>query len=245
MRKALLTTVLALTAAVTAAPSAGADTAAIGQTPGTYSPWLAPGNASWFTMPMKLQHDPGNYNAYWSTQFSFTGDASAYTGFQTHRDGGGMFLVSVWGGTGAVAGNNGSYCQDFSEGGTGKTCRNNARPVEGHQYELSGVKQGDGSWRFSYVDLTANTSTTLGTISFGGGNDVEAGSFNSWTEYFDWNDPSTVCADAKYSKLLFGQPRTSAGLGKYGSPYTSKTCADIAKVTVGSGGATHEDGIGQ
>lgn len=71
------------------------------------------------------------------------------------------------------------------------------------------------------------------------------GSFISWTEYFDWNNPATTCADAKYSKLLFGIPTTSAGNGTYQSSSLSDTCQDIAKVTLDGSGATEENGIGQ
>ncbi|MDT8912581.1 DUF3472 domain-containing protein [Amycolatopsis sp. PS_44_ISF1] len=245
LRKIKLAAVLTTALAATVLNGAGSAHAATGETPGTYSPWSAPGDASWFTMPMNLEHDPGDYNAYWSTQFSFTGSASGYLGFQTHADGNGMFLVSVWNGTSATPGDHGSYCSDFSEGGTGKTCRNDSRPVAGHQYELSGVRQDDGRWQFLSKDLTAGTTVVLGTIGFAGGNAISAGSFDSWTEYFDWNNPATRCSDAKYSKLLFGVPRTSAGTGTYGTPSKSSTCQNLAKVTLSGAGALHEDGIGQ
>lgn len=42
-----------------------------------------------------MKTDPGNANVFWSNQFGFTNDSTGYFGMQTHRDGGGMFLVSI------------------------------------------------------------------------------------------------------------------------------------------------------
>lgn len=95
-----------------------------GQTPGTYAFWSAPENPASFTIPMTLQVDPGDYNALWSTQFDFTGvKAGGYFGFQTHRNGGGMFLASIWNAASASPGSPGSYCKVFHEGGAGPVRR--------------------------------------------------------------------------------------------------------------------------
>ncbi|MFJ3707434.1 DUF3472 domain-containing protein [Streptomyces sp. NPDC090053] len=251
MRMRKLITTGTLTAAAGAAvllmgPAAPVQAADTGQTPGTYAYWNAPQDVTSVSIPMTLQHSPGNYNAYWSTQFTFAGSgASGYMGFQTHADGGGMFLVSIWNGTAATAGGAGTYCQDFDEGGTGKTCRLDQRPVEGHQYAMQAEQQSGSNWKYSIVDRTAGTTTVLGTIRIDGDHSMAGGSFISWTEYFDWNNPATTCADAKYSKLLFGIPTTSAGKGTYRSSSLSDTCQDIAKVTLDGSGATEENGIGQ
>ncbi|MFD7919995.1 DUF3472 domain-containing protein [Streptomyces sp. NPDC059740] len=237
-------TALVCASALVAGPAPAAE-AATGQTPGTYATWSAPADVTSFSMPMTLQVDPGDYNAYWSTQFAFSGSqASGYFGFQTHEDGGGMFLVSVWNGSAATPGGSGTYCQNFAEDGTGKTCRLDTRPVKGHAYALS-AQQSGSNWTFSINDRTAGTTITLGTISIDGTHPMAKDGFDSWTEYFDWNDPSTVCADARYSRLLFGIPTTSAGNGTYTGSSLSDTCQDIAKVTLSGAGALQENGIGQ
>ncbi|MDG3009892.1 hypothetical protein G4X40_06995 [Rhodococcus sp. D2-41] len=232
-----------LAAAVLLTPSAA--NAATGQTPGTYAGWSVPANPTSVTIPMTLQVDPGKYNAFWSNQFSFAGVAKVggYFGLQTHANGGGMFLASIWNGVSGVAGSPGSYCQRFNEGGTGETCRANIRPIAGHLYNLHIDRDRAGTaWTFTVQDATAGTSTTLGTITLPGVATLAKGSFISWTEYFDWNNPKTVCSDAKYSKMLFGIPASNTGAGKYTGGWKSKTCQDMSRVTLGPTGATEENG---
>lgn len=237
----------ALSAAVAASVAVlipGIAHAGWGQTPGNYASWSAPANPTSFTIPMTLQADPGDYNAYWSTQFEFAGvDASGYFGFQTHRDGGGMFLASVWNGVSGTAGSTGTYCKPFAEDGTGKTCRWDARPQLGHVYELTVARDSSGTgWTFTVDDRTTGVSTVLGTITLAGTATLEKNSFISWTEYYDWNNPNTVCADAKYSKMLFGIPSTDEGQGNYTNSWKSKTCQELSEVTVSPAGATEENG---
>lgn len=215
-----------------------------GATPGTYAQWSAPGEVSSFTMPMTLQVDPGNHNVYWSTQFNLddSEQTGAYIGFQTHNDGGGMFLGSLWNATAAVPGPTGAHCEDFGHEGSGKSCRLPVRPVAGHLYLLSVTKADGNGWTFTVEDRTAGTTTILGTLQAKADARIDPNSFNSWTEYFDWNDPATTCSQAKYSKLLFGIPATDAGDGHYTEPDTRKRCPTMERVTFGPDGATQEDG---
>ncbi|MFI5779600.1 DUF3472 domain-containing protein [Nocardia sp. NPDC051570] len=225
-------------------PNAPPDDNDTGATPGTYADWNAPGEVTSFTMPMTLQVDPGNYNAYWSTQFNFDDSAQtvAYIGFQTHNDGGGMFLGSLWNATGAAPGPAGVHCEDFGGEGVGKSCRLTTRPVAGHLYLLSVTKAAGNGWTFTVEDRTAGTTTILGTIQAPADAHISPTSFNSWTEYFDWNNSATTCSQAKYSKLLFGIPTTNAGDGHYTGTDYRKRCPTMERVTLGPDGATQEDG---
>lgn len=239
---ARVATALLLLVAMLGSP--GIAAAGGGQTPGSYASWSAPENPTSFTIPMTLQVDPGDYNAYWSTQFRFDEvKTGGYFGFQTHRDGGGLFLASVWDATAATAGDDGTFCQVFHEDGAGQTCRFKARPIPGHRYELTVARDDTATdWTFTARDATAGTETRLGTITLAAPATLARGSFISWTEYFDWNNPKTVCSDARYSKLLFGIPHTDHGPGRFTRGWKSKTCQDMSRVRLGPDGATEENG---
>lgn len=222
-------------------PTADVDT---GATPGTYSYWVPPADPTSFSMPMILVADPGNYNAYWSNQFSLNDAAhtGGYLGFQTHDTGGGMFLGSLRNAKSAKPGSDNTYCAEFGGAGGGMSCRWNERPRPGDQYLLTVSKAGSHGWTFTVVNSTANTTTVLGTIYTETDAKLSGADFVSWTEYFDWNNPATTCAQAKYSKLLFGIPATSAGNGHYTGTDTRKRCPQMERVTLSPAGATQENG---
>ena len=48
---------------------------------------------------------------------------------ETHRDGVGMFIYSLWNSTAWRVGDAGTYCIQFQEDGTGSSCRLDQSPV--------------------------------------------------------------------------------------------------------------------
>ncbi|MEV6413161.1 hypothetical protein [Kribbella sp. NPDC051718] len=117
---------------------------------------------------MTIQQAPGRANVYWSNQFQFTsGDVGGYTGMQTHRDGGGMFLYSLWNSTDWKAGSAGTYCIKFSEDGSGGSCRLDQAPTPGHTYGFTVASEGSGWYGVTVRDLTAGTSFKLGSLQTG------------------------------------------------------------------------------
>src|SRR5450432_1737948 len=70
---------------------------------------------------------PANATEFWSTQFSLLGGDVGYMGLQNAGElpnggSGKIAIASIWGATSATA-SNGSKCLQFSEGGTGYSCR--------------------------------------------------------------------------------------------------------------------------
>lgn len=234
-----------------AAPPVQAAEAApkTGQTPGTYVHYAFPAstvsNIQW---KQSIDASPGIANVFWSNQFTFTNGFTGYTGFQTLRNGGGLFLVSIWGTTQSRAGSSGTACQQFSEGGTGQSCRYSFTPVQGHTYVFDAAPDSAGWWTFTVTDATANTSFVLGSILLGPGVSLDNSRFVSWTEYFDWNDKQATCDDEAYSRLTMSMPTTSTSSGRVSASWTgtkiSTSCASTSSVSLGASQAVEENSKG-
>lgn len=234
---------------VQAAGAASAPAATTGQTPGTYVrynfPTSAISNIQW---KQTIDVSPALANVFWSNQFTFTNGFTGYTGFQTSRSGTGLFLVSIWKTTQSRAGSTGTYCDQFSEGGTGQSCRYHFSPVPGHTYVFDAASDATGWWTFTITDTTANTSFVLGSILVGPGVSLDNSRFVSWTEYFDWNDLQSTCADEAYSRLTMAMPTTLSSSGRVSASWTgtkiSTSCAPTSKITLGVSQAVEENSIG-
>ncbi len=217
-----------------------------GLTPGTYVYYaFAAPTVSQVDFPMTLRVSPGLGNVYWANQFGLTVGDGGYVGMQTHRDGTGMWLVSIWGTRDARPGSPGTYCLTFEEDGSGKSCRLDATPKVGHAYVVHASRGDDGWWTFSVTDTTAGTAFTLGSIQL----DPAAAMKNtmvSWTEYFDWNDQRATCLDEPYSRLWMGRP--SAGGGADVATFTRTSvaarCAGVSKVRTDADGAVQVNAVG-
>ncbi|MFB8038923.1 ricin-type beta-trefoil lectin domain protein [Streptomyces sp. NPDC056004] len=226
--------------------------AAAGQTPGSYSNYTFPAGTTALdevTFGTTVQSDPGRANVFWSHQFGFTNGVGGYIGMQRNRSGGGLFLFSLWDSTGGRAGSAGTYCQTFTEGGSGYTCRLGERFTAGHHYRFRIAPDTTSGWyRATITDATAGTSFVLGSLQTGTGAKVATGGMVDWVEYFDWNNNAATCADSPYSKALFDLPGgTTAGgtvTAAPGGTSVSSTCSSGAAVRGQSGGSVHEDGIG-
>ncbi|MEV0094013.1 ricin-type beta-trefoil lectin domain protein [Streptomyces sp. NPDC050738] len=227
--------------------------AATGQTPGTYTNYSFPSGTSTLddvTFGVTVQSDPGRANVFWSHQFGFSNGVGGYIGMQRWRDGGGMFLFSLWDSTGGAAGSSGTYCQTFDETGSGYTCRLNQRFTAGHHYRYRIAPDTTAGWyKATITDVTAGTSFVLGSLNVGSGAKVDTGGMVNWVEYFDWNNNAATCADEPYSKAVFDLPAGTATGGStataaISSTSVSSSCPNGAKVTAQSGGSIQEDGIG-
>ncbi|WP_281887452.1 ricin-type beta-trefoil lectin domain protein [Paenibacillus sp. YYML68] len=219
---------------------------ASGETPGSYVNYsLGTGTYTQVTFSQRLETDPGRANIFWAHQFAFKNNDVAYTGFQTFKDGGGMFIFSAWNATGAIPGVEGSYCVKFSEDGTGYSCRYNVRPIPHHTYKFVLSDRGNGYYGVKVYNITIGTIFDLGQLQVGTGNAIK-GNISSWTEYFDWNDASTRCTDSPYSTMKVEAPTTNNGTveAKLISTNTSTTCASYTKLHVTGTSAVHENGIG-
>ncbi|MYR42443.1 lectin [Streptomyces sp. SID5910] len=243
-----------LTAAVLGLANAAAPTAsaATGSTPGSYTNygWSGASQLSSVTFGTKVLTDPGRANVYWAHQFGFSNGTHGYTGMQRDRTDPGLYLFSVWGSTAAQAGGSGTYCETFSENGTGYTCRLKAAFPAGHNVQTTVASTGGGWYRATVSDTTAGTSFVLGSLQVGSGATVKTAGMADWTEYYDWNNPAATCADEPYSAAFFTAPSgvDAAGGGRVtasvSSSYPSSTCQSDTSITVGGGGSTQTNGIG-
>jgi len=194
---------------------------------------------------MRITDGPGSANVYWSNQFSFTNGVGGYAGMQTFRGApdGGMFLFSVWNAVDAKPGSGGSYCKTFDGEGTGKTCRIKQRPIAGHTYDFRLTADGGNWFTVTVLDTTAGTSFTLGSIKTATPGDLSPNPF-TWTEYFDWNDKTAMCASQPYSALAVTAPTGDGRQAKITGHKSSETCAGWTNVTVNGTQATQVNGIG-
>ncbi|MEK0098158.1 ricin-type beta-trefoil lectin domain protein [Streptomyces sp. A475] len=247
---------LCVTAALAAAACFGLAVpaqAAGGQTPGSNTYYSAPAGTSTLTdvtFGTTVEADPAQGNVFWSHQFRFTNTVHGYIGQQRKRAGTGMFLFSLWGSTAATPGSTGTYCQTFTESGTGYTCRLDQSFVAGHHYTYQVAPDTQNGWyKATVTDTTAGTSFVLGSIQVGTGAQVDATGMLDWVEYFDWNNAAARCEDEPYSRARFDLPQgTSTSGSTVTSPISStslsSTCTAYSKVTQVSGASVHEDAIG-
>ncbi|MGW2892825.1 ricin-type beta-trefoil lectin domain protein [Streptomyces griseoruber] len=230
-----------------------APPASAGSTPGTYTDYTSPSGVprlSSVTFGTNVLSDPGRGNVFWAHQFGLSNNTTGYIGMQRHRDDACMYLFSIWGATAAKAGDSGTYCQTFEEGGTGYTCRLNAAFPAGHTIQSTIASTGSGWYRVTVRDTTAGTSFVLGSVQVGSGATINTTGMVDWTEYFDWSNAAATCADEPYSTVFLSTPTgTSASGGRrvtmpVSSTSSSSTCQAATSVTAGSGGSTQKDGIG-
>jgi hypothetical protein len=227
-------------------PPRTATAAEWGLTPGTYAYYTFEASAvTQVDFTMKLQVSPGLGNVFWANQFGLQVGDGGYVGMQTHRDGTGMWLVSIWGTQDAKPGSPGTYCLTFDEDGSGKSCRLDATPKVGHTYVVH-ARRGDGGWwTFSVDDTTAGTAFTLGSIQLDAA-DAMNPTMISWTEYFDWNDPRATCLDEPYSRLWMGTPLAQNGTdaATFTRTTVAERCAGMSKVRLTTDGAVQTNAVG-
>ncbi|MGW1345406.1 ricin-type beta-trefoil lectin domain protein [Kribbella sp. NPDC002412] len=242
LKSLLLCALLGL--ATTVVPASNA--AAVGVTPGTYVNYtFDTASVTQAEFRMTINASPGKANVYWANQFGFTaGSVGGYTGLQTHRDGVGMFIYSLWNSTDWRAGDAGTYCLRFQEDGTGGSCRLDQSPVAGHTYAFAIASEGSGWYGVTVRDLTAGTSFKLGSLQTGAGNAISTSGMVSWTEYFDWNNDKATCDDEPYSKLTMSAPTSGSQTARFTGSSESSGCAADSQVTIAGTTAVQENGIG-
>lgn len=249
MRRIFSLAVVAALASLVGMGVGAAPAAATGSTPGTYTNYgFDTPELTDVTFGVTVASDPGRGNVYWSSQFGFTNGLGGYVGMQRFRNGGGMFLFSVWDATAGRAGDTGTYCQRFTEGGSGYTCRVDRAFTAGHHYTYQVAPAGAGWYAATITDTTAGTTFVLGSLQIGDGQ-ISTGGMVNWVEYFDWNNDAATCADEPYSEALFDLPHgTAAGGGTATATISgtsvSSACADQSSVTARSDGSLHRDAIG-
>lgn len=219
---------------------------AIGVTPGTYVNYtFDTASLSQAEFRMTIDASPGRANVYWANQFGFTArDVGGYTGMQTHRDGVGMFIYSLWNSTDWRVGDAGTYCIKFQEDGTGGSCRLDRTPIAGHTYAFAIADEGSGWYGVTVRDLTAGTSFKLGSLQTGDGNRISTAGMVSWTEYFDWNNSKATCDDEPYAKLTMPLPTSGSSTAHFTGSSESSGCAADSQVTISGSTAVQENGIG-
>lgn len=237
---------VALVAASAVSPARVASAADWGLTPGTYVYYeFASPNVTQVDFPMTLRVSPGLGNVFWANQFGLSIGDGGYVGMQTHRDGTGMWLVSIWGTQNARPGSPGTYCITFEEDGSGKSCRLDETPKVGHAYVVSASRGDDGWWTFSVTDQTTGRQFTLGSIQLAADDTMEP-RMVSWTEYFDWNDRRATCLDEPFSRLWMGVPVAQHGAdpATFTRTAVADRCAGVSKVRLTSNGAIQDNAIG-
>ncbi|HWD83742.1 MAG TPA: ricin-type beta-trefoil lectin domain protein [Kribbella sp.] len=241
LKSVLLCALLALAAALVPGRAS-----AVGVTPGTYVNYtFDTASLTSVEFRMTINNSPGRANVYWANQFGFTGgDVGGYTGMQLHRDGGGMFLYSLWNSTAWKPGDAGTYCIKFQEDGTGGSCRLDKAPTPGHTYAFAVASEGSGWYGVTVRDLTAGTSFKLGSLQTGSGNTISTSGMVSWTEYFDWNNDNATCDDEPYSKLTMAAPTSGSLTAHFTGTSESTGCAADSQVTLNGSTAVQENGIG-
>jgi len=228
-------------------PILAAQTLVGGQTPGTYTSFILPSEVKDITFPIKIEVDPGvSSDTFWSNQFAFDNNHTAYIGMQ--RDGGNksIFLWSVWGVSDyRQDGSLGSWCQRHTEDQGGISCRISYPWAANHTYLFHVFPSSPQGWYSASIDDIDGQGNKITTLNLGsikiGASGISSETIG-WVEYFEWNNNRTVCRDNPYSQALFYYPYGHDAHGnkihaKISGHSLSGTCQSMAKSsTVGDGG---------
>ncbi|MFG2848912.1 DUF3472 domain-containing protein [Kitasatospora sp. NPDC048296] len=230
---------------------AGAGTAAAdeGHTPGTYTYYTFPSgtgslhDVSWTTTPA---YDPG-YTAeiFWSHQFDFDNQHTAYIGMQSNGGSPRKVLFSAWDTTESKPGSPGSSCKPFGGEGTGQQCSAALDWQADHTYRFKVAATTGGWFDATVTDQTTGTTIDLGSIKTKA-TGISPDNMVDWTEYFEWNDPRSTCYDQPNSAVTFGLPTGNAGTVTAAATSTELRdfCKPQAKAELTAQGSTHRNAIG-
>ncbi|MFD9425392.1 MULTISPECIES: ricin-type beta-trefoil lectin domain protein [unclassified Streptomyces] len=238
-----------------AAPSAVGSQVSFGETPGAYSDWTFGTSATVTDVDFRntVVTSPGDGNVYWANQFGFNGNNS-YIGFQLAQQNDGQFLWSTWADSDLQFkdGTQGSHCWNNAGEGQHLQCSNNTvnhgRPITGHTYAFRVEINPSTHWaKATVTDETANSSFVLGEALLPQSSKINP-SWNSWVEYFDWNNPYYECNDNAYAKNRWGKMTGNKGTLTANNTGTSRsgTCLDMVQQQKQNDGTLiTETGLGQ
>jgi hypothetical protein len=226
------------------------SSAMAGPTPGTNTYYGFPSgtgslhDVTWTTTP---QSDPGyTADVFWSHQFAFDNNQTAYFGMQS--DGGDKrhVLFSVWDATDARK-SPVSTCENFDGEGSGKHCSALLDWQAGHTYEFTVAPTAQPGWFGATVtDTTTHTSTDLGSIKTNNATGISPGGMDDWTEYFEWGSPQSNCYNQPATSVAFGVPKANGGTisATVSGSQVNDTCKSMAKVKTTPQGSVQRGAIG-
>ena len=129
-------------------------------------------------------------STYWALLFNFTdSNQGGYMGLQTTKTGSsdGIAIFSLWGANGCQPGSARSYCVDFGNEGTGKSCRIPYSMQKDHIYRLRVWRLSSdnlGQWWGAWVmDLNTQQEVKIGQIRVKQGTLLK-NTANNFVEYF-------------------------------------------------------------
>lgn len=195
---------------------------------------------------INVKTDPGTQsNVFWSSQFNFSDQTTAYTGMQSNGGAPRTFLFSAWDAKGSRPGSKGSFCVPFAENGSGRSCRIHRAWHQGHGYRFH-VAHEEGRWfGVTVTDTHTGEAFKLGSI-LTRAQSIDIGNMSNWTEYFEWNFDSATCTNQPYSSAEFMLPTGNDGVvtATVGSSEASKTCPQFTHIETTSAGTLHVNGVG-
>lgn len=232
-----------------AAPAAAEDD--WGKTPGTYTRYSFPADATEFsevTWGTTVVTDPGfTSHTFWSHQFGFNKGNGAYVGLQDNGGEQQLFLFSVWDTSEARQGTEGSWCQGFGGEGEGMSCRANVPWKQGEAFAFTVRHEGDGWFGATVRNTTTGASFKLGSIRTPA-SAIKAAGMIDWTEYYEWSMRRTACLSQPYSDAFFALPKavTTAGKQVTGSirSMTDNGACSFVKTEAVDGGSKQTLAIG-
>jgi len=185
-----------------------------------YVPWDVPNNdVKHAVFPMNISKAPYRSGYYFVQYFILNGQTTGnYIGLQPQDDGTVHAVFSTF--------MDGSTTSDDNchrgPGGRGVKCAVDLQGTYSNTYDLDLRNiEGTTSWTGTAIDTVTGISTHIGTFILPSG----SGTTLAWHRGLVAYLPSTLpCSELPNTSVVFGVPRTDAGVGTLNNPYEAGAC---------------------
>ena len=188
----------------------------------SYVPWSVPNNdvKSHVVFPMNIANAPKKRGYYFMQYFTFTGQVNgSYIGLQPQDDGSIRAAFSTFMDKSTTSDAN---CHLGADYGPGVTCGVIFKGSYANTYDLDVRNTGGTTWTGTVIDTVTRVSTHIGTWTLPSGGGTTLAWHIGAVEYF--KSPIPACDKMPYTSVVFGVPRTDAGVGSVKDPYEVGAC---------------------
>ena len=188
-----------------------------------YIPWSVPNNdvKRHVIFPMNIANAPHKRGYYFMQYFTFTGQVNgSYIGLQPQDDGSIRAAFSTFMDKSTTSDAN---CHIGADGGPGVTCGVIFKGSYANTYDLDVRNTGGTTWTGTAIDTVTGASTHIGTWTLPSGGGTTLAWHTGAVEYF--LSPIPTCDKLPHTSVVFGVPRTDAGVGSVQDPNEQAPCA--------------------
>lgn len=192
-----------------------------------YVPWDVPNNdVKHITFPMSIADAPHQTGYYFMQYWILAGhNTGNYIGLQPRPDSSpgnsvihGTFSTFVPGSTI----NDPTHCHDGADGGPGVSCAVDFAGTYAHTYNLEVSNTQGTTWNGTAVDTVTGERIFIGSFNLPAGSGTTIAWHTASVEYYV---STPACNAFPHTSVVFGVPKTDAGVGTLGEPYEVGACA--------------------